>query len=137
MSLQDKLDAFKADFAGKKAPPHVVAVMQNALSFPILSDHGNAIANEFGLRYRLPDDLIAVYKGFGKDLTIGNGEDSWTLPMPARYLTGTDGVVAYAEINPDYTRRPDPTELLPSLRRLRRDAGPLNGRRRRLELDPF
>ena len=24
MSLQDKLDAFKADFEGKKAPPHVV-----------------------------------------------------------------------------------------------------------------
>ena len=215
MSLQDKLDAFKADFEGNKAPPHVVAIMhkatadlvasgqperalkagakapsfalpdarggivksadllqkgplvvtfyrgvwcpycnmdlqsleeaakdiralgaslvsispqtapnrrkserENALSFPILSDHGNAVANAFGLRFRLPDELIAVYKGFGNDLTIGNGEDSWTLPMPARYIIGTDGVIAYSEVNPDYTRRPDPSEMLPVLQRL-------------------
>ncbi len=89
------------------------------MSFPILSDHGNALANEFGLRFRLPDDLITVYKGFGNDLAIGNGEDSWTLPMPARYVIRTDGVIAYAEVNADYTRRPDPSELLPVLSRLK------------------
>jgi len=38
--------------------------------------------------------------------------------MPARYVIGSDGVIAYAEINPDYTQRPDPSELLPVLRRL-------------------
>jgi hypothetical protein len=38
--------------------------------------------------------------------------------MPARYIVGRDGVIAYAEINPDYTRRPDPSELLPVLDRL-------------------
>ncbi len=32
---------------------------------------------------------------------------------------GTDGIIAYAEINPDYTQRPDPSELLPVLDRLR------------------
>jgi peroxiredoxin len=219
MSLQDKLDAFKADFEGNKAPPEVVAVMrkatadliasgqaeralkagarapefalpdahgrtvrsadllqkgplvvtfyrgvwcpycnmdlqaieaaandiralgaslvaispqtapnrrkserENALSFPILSDHGNVVAHKFGLRYRLSDDLIQLYKSFGNDLAIGNGEDSWTLPMPARYVIRTDGVIAYAEVNPDYTRRPDPSELLPVLRRLKVDA---------------
>ena len=35
------------------------------------------------------------------------------------YVIGTDGVIAYAEVNPDYTRRPDPSELLPVLERLR------------------
>jgi len=104
------------------APNRRKSERENELSFPILSDHGNAVADEFGLRYRLPDELIAVYKGFGNDLTIGNGEDSWTLPMPARYVIGTDGVVAYAEVNPDYTRRPDPSELLPPLQRLRTNA---------------
>jgi hypothetical protein len=42
-------------------------------------------------------------------------EPFWTLPMPARYVIGTDGVIAYAEVNPDYTQRPDPQELLPML----------------------
>ena len=104
------------------APNRRKSERENALSFPILSDHGNSVANEFGLRFRLPDDLIAVYKGFGNDLTVGNGEDSWTLPMPARYVIGNDGVIAYAEVNPDYTRRPDPSELLPVLLRLRTHA---------------
>ena len=98
------------------APNRRKSERENGVTFPILSDHGNSIANEFGLRFRLPDDLIAVYRGFGNDLTIGNGEDSWTLPMPARYVIGTDSVVVYAEVNPDYTRRPDPSELLPALR---------------------
>jgi peroxiredoxin len=104
------------------APNRRKSERENALSFPILSDHGNAIANEFGLRFRLPDDLIAVYKGFGNDLAVGNGEPSWTLPMPARYVIDRNGVVAYAEVNADYTKRPDPTELFPVLRRLRQGA---------------
>ena len=32
--------------------------------------------------------------------------------MPGRYVIGTDGVVAYAEVNPDNSRRPDPERLL-------------------------
>jgi peroxiredoxin len=88
------------------------------LSFQILLDLGGQVAHAFGLRFRLSDELITLYKGFGNDLSVTNGEPSWTLPMPARYVIGSDGVIAYAEINPDYTQRPDPSELLPVLRRL-------------------
>ena len=38
--------------------------------------------------------------------------------MPARYVIRADGVIAYAEVNPDYTKRPDPSELLPVLEKL-------------------
>lgn len=216
MSLQDRLDAFKAEFEGSKAPPEVVAIMhrataelaasgqvqralavgdelpafilsdsedravssaellvkgplvitfyrgvwcpycnmdlqaieevageiralgasivaispqtpangaksraQNNLSFPILSDRNGDVAARFGLRFQLPEDLKSVYRKFGVDLPAVNGDPSWSLPMPARYVIGRDGVVAYAEVNADYTRRPDPSELLPTLRRLR------------------
>ena len=219
MSLQDKLDAFKAEFEGKKAPPEVVAVFHrstaeliasgqaaralkvgdrapafrlhdtegaavtsaellangpavvtfyrgawcpycnmdlqaieaaasqirslgaslvaispqtpasssksqrdNALSFPILSDHGGEIAAAFGLRWRVEEELKEVMTAFKVDLAVFNGEPSWTLPMPARYVIAPDGVIAYSEVNPDYTRRPDPSELLPILQRLRRSA---------------
>ena len=33
-------------------------------------------------------------------------------------MIGTDGVIAYVEVNPDYTKRPDPSELLSVLDRL-------------------
>lgn len=55
---------------------------------------------------------------FGNDLARANEDPAWVLPMPARYIIDRDGVIAYAEVNPDYTRRPDPTELLPVLDRL-------------------
>lgn len=95
---------------------------QNALGFPILSDAGGEIGAAFGLRFSLPVDLVALYKAFGNDLPLINKDPSWTLPMPARFVIGTDGVIAYAEVNADYTQRPDPSELLPTLDRLARRA---------------
>jgi peroxiredoxin len=91
------------------------SVRQNNLTFPILNDVGGKVAEMFGLRFALPDYLIELYKAFKNDLPAFNGEPSWTLPMPARYVIGPDGVIAYAEVNPDYTQRPDPSELLPVL----------------------
>jgi peroxiredoxin len=91
----------------------------NRLSFPILSDVRSEVANAFGIRFALPDYLVDVYKRFKNDLPAFNHDPSWVLPMPARYVIGTDGIIAYAEVNPDYTQRPDPSELLPVLDRLR------------------
>ena len=95
------------------------AERQNHLAFPILTDSHGEVAAAFGIRFALPDYLVELYKGFGNDLPTVNNDPSWTLPMPARYVIGTDGVIAYAEVNPDYTRRPDPSELLPVLDKLR------------------
>ena len=90
----------------------------NKLGFPILTDVKSEVANAFGIRFALPDYLIEVYAGFGNDLPKVNDDPAWVLPMPARYVVGTDGVIAYSEVNPDYTQRPDPSELLPVLDRL-------------------
>lgn len=97
---------------------------ENHLGFPILIDVGAAVAAQFGLRFTMPEDLIEVYKQFGNDLPRINNDPSWALPMPARYVIATDGAIAYAEVNPDYTRRPDPSELLPVLDRLRSGVSP-------------
>lgn len=96
------------------------AQRENGLSFQILADRGNQLAAQFGLRFALPDYLVDLYKNtLGLDLAQVNGEPSWTLPMPARFVIGADGVIAYAEVNPDYTRRPDPSELFATLDGLR------------------
>jgi len=92
---------------------------ENKLDFPILSDAKSAVAAAFGVSFALPDYLVELYKSFGNDLAVVNNDPAWVLPMPARYVIGTDGIIAYAEVNPDYTRRPDPSELLPVLQRLK------------------
>ena len=93
------------------------SVRQNELGFPILSDTHNDVAAAFGLRFELPEYLVDLYKGLKNDLPAFNGDPSWTLPMPARYVIGQNGTILYAEVNPDYTRRPEPEDMLPALRR--------------------
>ena len=92
------------------------SMRNNKLGFPILSDVGNEVAAAFGLRFTLPDYLVDLYKRLKNDLPAFNGDDSWTLPMPARYVIGQDGTILYSEVNPDYTRRPEPADMLVVLR---------------------
>jgi peroxiredoxin len=91
---------------------------QKKLNFEILRDPGNEVAHAYGLRWALPDDLRRLYTQFGIDLAETNGEDSWTLPMPARFIINSAGEVKYARTDPDYTRRPEPQETLEELKRL-------------------
>lgn len=124
-ALEEALPAFQALGATLIAiSPQTAAnsrksVGQNNLSFPILSDLHNSVAAAFGLRFDLPDYLVELYKELKNDLPLFNGDESWTLPMPARYVIDQEGTIIYAEVNPDYTRRPEPEEILPSLRRIR------------------
>nr|WP_276207873.1 redoxin domain-containing protein [Novosphingobium panipatense] len=101
----------------QSAPNSRKSVRQNGLSFPILSDTHNDVAAAFGLRFELPDYLVDLYKSLKNDLPMFNGDPSWTLPMPARFVIGQDGTILYAEVNPDYTRRPEPEDMLPALRK--------------------
>ena len=48
----------------------------------------------------------------GNDLPALNGDDSFTLPLPATYLIGQDGIITYAYVNADYRLRADPEEVL-------------------------
>jgi len=125
-SLQAALPAIEARGATLVAlSPQTAANSRRAkrdkgLSFDILFDSGNEVAASFGLRFKLPDYLIELYRdGFDNDLTVTNGDPSWTLPIPARYIIDASGSIAYSEVNPDYTKRPDPGELLPILDQLK------------------
>lgn len=93
------------------------AVDDFGVSFPLLSDEGNHVARRYGLVYSFPDDLRQVYLDvFDIDLAAFNGDDSWTLPMPARYLVDGDGVIRWASVSPDHADRPDPADTLEALR---------------------
>ena len=89
---------------------------KHKLGFDILSDPGNQLAALYGLKFQLPDYLQKIYQGFGADLTAYNGDPSWTLPMPARYVIGTDSTIRSADVNPDYTVRPEPEDTVEVLR---------------------
>ena len=43
--------------------------------------------------------------------------------MQARYVIGRDGIIVYADINADHRKHPDPCEIVPLLREMRRAPG--------------
>ncbi len=91
---------------------------RHKLSFDVLSDPGNRVAERYGLKWQLPEDLRQVYLSFPLDLPKHNGDDSWTLPMPARFVVDVDGRSVAADADPDYTVRPEPSATVEVLRNL-------------------
>lgn len=85
---------------------------KNHLTYPVLCDLKNKVASEFGLAFDLPGDLKQLYQNFGIDLERFNGDSFWQLPMPARFIANAEGVIIDAEVNPDYTVRPDPVQII-------------------------
>ncbi len=86
------------------------------LTFDILSDIHLKTAEQFGLVFTFPDYLHDLYKSFGSTLDRFNDEPEYRLPMPARYVLDKQGIIRTADVNADYTVRPEPSETLAKLR---------------------
>jgi len=93
-------------------------IKKHSLNFDMLSDPGNAYAARLGVRFQVPPAVKEVYDGFGIDLVASNGDDSLTLPMPARLVVDRDGIVRAADINPNYTQRPEPQKTIDDVKAL-------------------
>jgi len=89
------------------------------MAFEVLRDLGNRVAEAYGLVFTLPGDLQAIYLKFGIDLARGNGDGTWRLPIPARFVIDRHGIVRAVDADPDYTRRSEPAQTVEILQRLR------------------
>ena len=88
------------------------------LTFDILTDLHLKIAEQFRLVFTFPDYLSDLYKAFGSTLDRFNDESEYRLPIPARYVIDKQGIIRAADVNADYTIRPEPSETLRQLRKL-------------------
>jgi peroxiredoxin len=88
------------------------------LSFDILTDLHLKTAEQFRLVFKLPDYLRELYKSFGNALDRFHDEPEYRLPIPARYLIDKQGIIRAADVNADYTIRPEPSETVSQLRKL-------------------
>ena len=87
-------------------------VKKHRLTFSVLSDRGNAIASQFGLTFRLPDQLKELHDKWGMNLERFNGDPSWTLPLPGRFIMDGHGLIMHVNVHPDYTKRPEPADIV-------------------------
>ena len=88
------------------------------LTFDILTDLHLKTAEQFGLVFGLQDYLRDLYKSFGITLDRFHDEPGYRLPMPARYVIDKEGTIRAADVNADYTSRPEPSETVRQLRML-------------------
>ncbi len=97
-------------------PEHSLSMVRKyRLGFDILSDPGNEYASVLGMRFAIPPSLKEIYQGFGLDIPGHNDEQSWTLPMPGRLVVDRTGIVRVVDVDPDYTRRPEPEKTVTDL----------------------
>jgi len=82
------------------------------LRFPVLSDAGNQVARQFGLVYRVPPELQAMYESIFTKLPGYNGDASWELPMAATYIVDPGGMISFAQIDEDWRQRAEPEAIL-------------------------
>ena len=88
------------------------------LTFPIVRDEEQRIAQAYGLVFDVPATVSSIYAGFGIDIPRFTGRDVWQLPMPARYVIDKSGIIQAADVDPDYTTRPEPDDTMAVLRGL-------------------
>ncbi len=90
---------------------------KNELAYPVLSDSSLAAANGFGIAFQMPQALIDMYSKVGHDLPVLNGNGQWVLPLPATYVIGRDGCIAFAHIEADYRERAEPADVVAAVAR--------------------
>ena len=91
---------------------------KNELEFLVLSDPNGNVAESYKLVFKMPDYLVEIYKQFGFDVPGHNDHDSWELPVPATYIIDQSGKIRFASVDPDYTKREDPSKVVEVLKEL-------------------
>ncbi len=103
-----------------QTPDHSLSTVEkDELTFAVLSDVGNQVARQFGLVFTIDEVVRGAHKQVGANLPEFNGNDSWELPMAGTFLVDQSGVARLAFVNPDFTRRLDPSVIIARLKELK------------------
>lgn len=85
--------------------------------YPVLSDMDNGYPLMLNLAFYVGDEKKALMMCAGWDIQPYNANDSWTLPIPATFVVGADGLVKARHIDPDYRKRMDVDAIVTAVRR--------------------
>ena len=88
----------------------------SGVTFPILSDMDNGYAMSLDLAIWVGDEMEEYMTRIGRALPEYQGNDSWTLPIPATFVVGRDGRIKARFVDPDYRKRMAIDELIAALK---------------------
>ncbi|MBD3631314.1 peroxiredoxin-like family protein [Cyclobacterium sp.] len=91
-------------------------IVKTNITFPVIYDEGYKIMNAYGVSYKMKNtEAFIINTMLGASLKKANWDDSNTLPVPATYIIGIDGIIKYVHFNPDYKKRASVNEILKQL----------------------
>jgi peroxiredoxin len=122
------LQAAKAEFDSLKANVVVLSPetrdlprqlkRQLNLDLTMLADVDHGVAISYGVLFRVPERTKAHYAGLGYNFGDRHGASEWMLPVPATFVIDQDGVVRGTFVEPDFTIRQEPADILAAVRQL-------------------
>jgi peroxiredoxin len=87
----------------------------NELEYAVLSDVGNLVARGLGITFQPTEEVRAAMTSAGADLAERNGDGEWELPHPAVLIVEPDRAIRFIDVQPDYTARTEPAQVLEAL----------------------
>ncbi|MGO9956284.1 MAG: peroxiredoxin-like family protein [Solirubrobacteraceae bacterium] len=85
------------------------------LAFSVLSDPGLKVANQVGVVMQLSDATRQAVIDAGLNFAATNVDGSSALPMPTVLVLDAEHVVRWLKVNPDWTERCEPAEIVAAL----------------------
>jgi len=105
------LAAFTPETGGRAAE----AKARHSAHYEILADVDQGLGMTCGVVFRLPEPYRRLLLSRGMDLPERQGHAGWFLPVPATFVVDRDGVVRWAFMDVDFTRRAEPDDILAAL----------------------
>jgi peroxiredoxin len=88
---------------------------ESGVRFPILTDMDNGYAMSLNLAIWVGAEMKDYMTKIGRILPDYQGNDSWTLPIPATFVVGQNGRITACLADPDYRRRMTVEDLIAAL----------------------
>jgi len=115
----EKNNATLVAISPEKPDDSLFTQQKNELKFPVLSDSNNEVARSMGLVFEVPKEVVDISKSeWGLDLSEYNETVNHELPIPASYVVDTNGIIQFAFVNPNYTKRAEPIEILNAIKNI-------------------
>jgi peroxiredoxin len=117
-ALLDELEARGVQLvAVSPQRPDGLLTMQekHGLRYPLLSDPGNTLGRAAGIMTRPGEEALAAQLKLGLDLEAVNAGGTPAIPMPATLILERDRMVQWVDVQPDYSKRSEPEQILAAL----------------------
>jgi len=102
-----------------QVPERLVEIKRrHGFEFQVASDLGNALGRHFGILYEADAASKAAAMAKGSFIGDTTGTGTWELPQPTVVILDRDGVVAFADVSPDWLVRTEAEPILAAVREL-------------------